>query len=344
MADNLQITEGSSSKYVRSIEKTATIHTGLTAIDIGSGTTETRLVAGQAAAAASIPVVLASDQASITNISTGADAVAAPTVAINVASFTLLRNRTDNDFDRATVAAADALAVTGVLATAGMMWNGTTYDRPRGDTTNGLDVDVTRVSGNVTVINGGTFATQVDGAALTALQLIDDPVATTGSAVPSKAMFVGGTDGTNARALKTDSSGELQVDVLTLPALAAGSNTIGGVTLVNTGATPKSASGTAASSGNNTLIAAVTSKKIKVVAFSLTTTASTATTCIFQSGAGGTELWRVILLPPTGGMAGANLATALPSWLFETAVTTLLNLNLSAANTIHWSVSYIEEA
>jgi hypothetical protein len=44
------------------------------------------------------------------------------------------------------------------------------------DATNGIDVDVTRVSGNVTVVNGGTFATQVDGAALTALQLIDDPV------------------------------------------------------------------------------------------------------------------------------------------------------------------------
>lgn len=44
------------------------------------------------------------------------------------------------------------------------------------DATNGIDVDVTRVSGNVTVVNGGTFATQVDGAALTALQLIDNPV------------------------------------------------------------------------------------------------------------------------------------------------------------------------
>ena len=37
-------------------------------------------------------------------------------------------------------------------------------------------------SGNsITVDNGGTFATQVDGAALTALQLIDDPVATLGT-------------------------------------------------------------------------------------------------------------------------------------------------------------------
>lgn len=43
-----------------------------------------------------------------------------------------------------------------------------------GDLTNGLDVDVTRVSGTVTVGNGGTFAVQEDGAALTALQKLDN--------------------------------------------------------------------------------------------------------------------------------------------------------------------------
>jgi hypothetical protein len=77
------------------------------------------------------------------------------------------------------------------------------------------------------VTNAGTFAVQVDGNALTALQLIDDVVATTGSAITAKGNAVCGTDGTNARVLKVDSSGELQVDVLTLPALAAGTNAIG---------------------------------------------------------------------------------------------------------------------
>jgi hypothetical protein len=41
-----------------------------------------------------------------------------------------------------------------------------------------------------------------------------DIAGSTGSAVSAGAMTVAGTDGTNARALKTDSSGELQVDVL----------------------------------------------------------------------------------------------------------------------------------
>lgn len=53
---------------------------------------------------------------------------------------------------------------------------------------------------------------------------VQDVSQSTGSAVPSAVVFVGGTDGTNARALKTDSSGELQIDVLTVPADPFGVN------------------------------------------------------------------------------------------------------------------------
>lgn len=103
-----------------------------------------------------------------------------------------------------------------------------------------------------------------------------------------------------------------------------------------------SAGGSASSSGNNTLISAGT-KRLKVYAFSLTTTSSTALTCIFQSGAGGTELWRVVLMAPSGANAGANLSVAPPAFLFGTATSTLLNLNLSSANAVNWSVSYFNE-
>jgi hypothetical protein len=64
-----------------------------------------------------------------------------------------------------------------------------------GDATNGLDVDVTRVQGSVTVANGGTFVTQENGSALTALQLIDDPVIAddaTVTAGTTKVMMAGG--------------------------------------------------------------------------------------------------------------------------------------------------------
>ncbi len=48
---------------------------------------------------------------------------------------------------------------------------------------------------------------------------------TTGSAVPPAVLFVGGTDGTNTRALKVDAGGELQIDVLS-SALPTGAATL----------------------------------------------------------------------------------------------------------------------
>jgi hypothetical protein len=65
--------------------------------------------------------------------------------------------------------------------------------------------------------NGGTFAVQESGAALTALQLIDDAVYTDGTGTVTKGIAVLGQDGTNPQAIKTDADGELQVDVLTMP-------------------------------------------------------------------------------------------------------------------------------
>jgi len=40
--------------------------------------------------------------------------------------------------------------VSGVLGMSPYLWNGVTFDRVRGDTTNGMDVDVTRMSGSIT--------------------------------------------------------------------------------------------------------------------------------------------------------------------------------------------------
>ncbi len=112
-----------------------------------------------------------------------------------------------------------------------------------GDASNGLDVDVTRVTGTVTiagaVTNSGTFATQIDGSALTALQLIDDPVATLGTTTytetTTKGMIIGAVrrdadttlvDTTNEVApLQVNAGGQLKVAVIA--ALPAGSAAIG---------------------------------------------------------------------------------------------------------------------
>jgi hypothetical protein len=56
-----------------------------------------------------------------------------------------------------------------------------------------------------------------------------DAVATFGSAITAKGLVMGGSDGTNARAVKTDATGKLQVDIAT--ALPAGTNVIGAFNL-----------------------------------------------------------------------------------------------------------------
>lgn len=92
----------------------------------------------------------------------------------------------------------------------------------------------------------------------------------------------------------------------------------------------------AAASGDNTLVAAVTGKKIRVV--SLWYIASSTVTAIFQSGASGTAL--------TGGAQHiAQTGIVLPrnpdGW-FQTGSGVLLNLNLSAAVSVDGSLNYIE--
>lgn len=72
------------------------------------------------------------------------------------------------------------------------VYNGTTWDRVRGDITNGMDVDVTRVGGNVTVV----------GAAADGATLSGNPV------------LMAGSDGTNAQTLSVTASGELNVDTV----------------------------------------------------------------------------------------------------------------------------------
>ncbi|MEI6751127.1 MAG: hypothetical protein WCK69_01060, partial [Candidatus Saccharibacteria bacterium] len=126
---------------------------------------------------------------------------------------------------------------------------------------------------------------------------------------------------------------------------ATGTGTVRVVQANDAGKTILTASNFANTSGNNTLVGLVASNKLKIKAFSLTTTSTTAVTCIFQSnaGVGATELWRVVLQAPTGVSVGANLNTVAPDYLFSTTAGQLLNLNLSSGQTVHWSVSYFVE-
>ena len=93
----------------------------------------------------------------------------------------------------------------------------------------------------------------------------------------------------------------------------------------------------AASSGDNTLVAAVTGKKIRVLAAFLTMT-GTAVTIRFEDGADGTALTGQM-----GPTAGQTIVLPFnPVGWFETSDATLLNLELGGAQSVDGSLVYIE--
>ena len=93
----------------------------------------------------------------------------------------------------------------------------------------------------------------------------------------------------------------------------------------------------AASSGDNTLVAAVSGKKIRVLAAFFTMT-GTAVTIRFEDGADGTALTGQM-----GPTAGQTLVLPFnPVGWFETSAATLLNMELSGAQSVDGVLVYIE--
>lgn len=103
-----------------------------------------------------------------------------------------------------------------------------------------------------------------------------------------------------------------------------------------TALTPKFAAIDAATSGNNTIVAAVTGKKIRVL--SAFVVAAGAVTARFESGADGTALTGQMSLAANGGF----VLPFNPVGHFETAAGVLLNLELSGAVSVDGSVTYVE--
>ena len=118
---------------------------------------------------------------------------------------------------------------------------------------------------------------------------------------------------------------------------------IGEIQSTNSGKTILTASGTTSSSGATAMVAAVTGKKIKVVAYAFTTVSATKDRLILKSAA--TEIWRPAILQSAGDITtGANLAVAAPGQICETAVAEALNLVKAAAVETDYAVTYYTEA
>ncbi len=164
------------------------------------------------------------------------------------------------------------------------------------------------------------------------------------AATQSGTWTVGLNAGTNAIGKLAANSGVDigDVDVTSQPARAATTDTITAKLATDaiqngtTALTPKFAVISASTSGNNTLVAAVTSKKIRVLAYNFI--ANGTVNAKFQSGAGGTDLTGLKYCVANSGIC----APFNPVGWFETAANTLLNLNLSAAIAVGGELVYVE--
>lgn len=87
------------------------------------------------------------------------------------------------------------------------------------------------------------------------------------------------------------------------------------------------------------IVAAVPDKSIKVIAYSLITTASNANTVTFKSSTT-TSLWTVKLQSPADVITGANLSITYPGYLFSTIAGEKLRLDVSAAEELTYSITY----
>lgn len=134
--------------------------------------------------------------------------------------------------------------------------------------------------------------------------------------------------------------------ITALPAIPAGTNLIGKVsasaetsTIYNgtTAITPSFAKIDAASVGDNTLVAADATKKIRVLSLFLINGHTATQTVRFESAAGGTALTGQMILGANGGF----ILPHNPNGWFETAVNELLNLELAGATTVDGGLSYI---
>ena len=196
----------------------------------------------------------------------------------------------------------------------------------------GVEAGVLRVT--VASDSSGVLSVDDNGASLT----VDGTVTADAGTGPWPVTDNGGTlsvdDG--AGSLTVDAA-QLDVDDLAptsdgVSAALDTSQVMAGLTAL----TPKFAAIDVAVSGDNTLVAAVASKKVRVLSAFLVS-AGTVTTR-FESGAAGTALTgQMNLVANTGFVLPFN-----PVGWFETGVNTLLNLELSAAVSVDGSLVYVE--
>lgn len=136
-----------------------------------------------------------------------------------------------------------------------------------------------------------------------------------------------------------DATNGLDVDITRMAALVAGSALIGNV---GHGKTIKSVGFSLTADGD--LVALVSSKRIKVIAYYFSKAGTTASIYnIRTNNASGTILAKIQLQAQTGGVYAANLAIAAPSFLFASAAGEALYLDVPDAEAVTGFITYFDD-
>ena len=233
MADNVSVTDGAYTASVAA-DDIGGVHYQRVKVVLGAdGAADTDLDSGQQTMANSVPVAIASNQSAIT-VEQATAANMNVTEASAASALTALQ-LIDNPVAVLGTATYTEAATSGYIIGAvrrdadTTLVNTTNEIAPLQVDANGyLKVEVFDGGGSHTVDNAGTFAVQVDGSALTSLQLIDDAIYAddadwTGDT--SKHMLVGGlyessqqtvTDG-DVAPIALDTNGNVRTRIMHLP-------------------------------------------------------------------------------------------------------------------------------
>ena len=202
---------------------------------------------------------------------------------------------------------------------------------------------ITTITNNVTVVGTGTFVVQENGAALTALQLIDDTVAVLGTTTYTETSTKGNVIG----AVRNDDLATLANTDNEIAPLQVDAE--GAVYVNPAAAEPKRASGVAVGGtpGTDDIVAAVGARKIRCLALTLIAT-STTTNSIYLDNVDNDLLFNTanplaMSLDADGDTVAGLVMPYNPGGWFETdTVNEAVTLNSSAAEDIAWTITYIE--
>lgn len=185
------------------------------------------------------------------------------------------------------------------------------------------------------VTNAGTFAVQIAAGAAAVGKAEDVASADADVGVPAMAVR----KATPANTSGTDGDYEmLQMSAgrLWVSAILSG---------LSTTRSYKTASGTL--TADTDIVAAVTSKRIKVYALSVTTVGTSANAAIWKSnGTSGTELWRTLLQGAAATPMGERLAVSPGvdgAFIFATVAGEKLTLDVGNGDALHYSIAYWDD-